>query len=437
MMGANLSSDTIFAPATARGRAGVAVVRVSGPHAADCLIALTGKLPRPRLARLCALRDGSELIDRGLVIWFPGPQSFTGEDVAELHIHGSHAVMAHLLDTLGRLPHCRIAEPGEFTRRAFHHQKMDLTEAEGLADLIAADTAAQRRQALQQMNGSLARTVEQWTEQAIRALAYCEAVIDFSDEELPIGLWDDIRRNLQQLADSINQAMADGNRGEIVRDGLSVALVGPPNSGKSSLLNKLAGRDVAIVSAHAGTTRDIVEVRLDLGGYAILLADTAGIRITDDPIEQEGMRRAKARAESADLTLFIVDSSDDVSRETSSLVTAGNNLSIWNKIDLKPAPPGEIGISAETGAGIDRLIQKLTDYAAARLSGETVLVTRNRHRVALQDCLNALYRAINCQELGLFAEDLRIAVRALGRVTGKVDVEDLLDVIFRDFCIGK
>lgn len=431
------ASDTIFAPATARGRAGVAIVRVSGPQAAHCLTVLTGHLPHPRQATLSPLKEAGELIDRALVIWFPGPQSFTGEDVAELHIHGGHAVMARLLEALYRLPHYRLAEPGEFTRRAFYHQKMDLTEAEGLADLIAADTTAQRRQALNQMNGALARMVETWTQDTVKALAYCEAVIDFSDEELPAALWDEVRRILVTVANSISHALSDGNRGEIVRDGLSVALVGPPNSGKSSLLNKLVGREAAIVSAHAGTTRDIVEVRLDLGGYAILLADTAGLRESDDPIEQEGIRRAKIRAESADLTVFIHDSSTDVSRETLLSRKDTKALSVWNKIDLSPAPPGEIGISVATGEGIDALIQKLTDYAATTLSGETVLVTRNRHRVALQDCVAALYRAIKCQEIGLFAEDLRMAVGALGRITGKVDVEDLLDVIFRDFCIGK
>ena len=435
-----MPGETIFALSTARGRAGVAVIRVSGPAAGTTLEALAGKIPEPRRAQLARLSDPAsrEEIDRALVLWLPGPGSYTGEDTAEFHLHGGPAVIAGALVALGRISGCRLAEPGEFSRRAFENGKLDLTGAEGIADLIEAETAAQRRQALRQMGGEFARLTEGWAVRLKRALAYLEAAIDFPDEDLPAELLVPVLAEAAALGMGIRRCLADGRRGEILRDGLSVALIGPPNSGKSSLLNALAGREAAIVSAVAGTTRDVIEVHLDLAGYPVVLADTAGIRDSTDIVEQEGVRRAMARAQSADLVLAIRDASDPVSRETTlSELPADTVVTVWNKIDLAAAPEDGIGVSARNGAGLDALIARLAEAVEQRLGGTAAVVTRQRHRAALVECAEALERTQAAEEPALIAEDLRLAMRSLGRITGKVDVEDLLDVIFRDFCIGK
>jgi len=431
--------DTIFAPATARGRSGIAVIRVSGPEAGATILSLAGLVPQPRQARLAKLTDPSsgELIDHGLVLWFPGPASFTGEDVAEFHIHGGPAVMTAILEALGSLPGCRMAEPGEFSRRAFEAGKLDLTAAEAIGDLVEAETAAQRRQALRQMEGGFARLTESWAGRLARSLAHLEAAVDFPDEDLPPGLLDTLGAEIAGLVQEIGGHLADGRRGEIVRDGLSVAIIGPPNSGKSSLLNALAGRDAAIVSSIAGTTRDVIEVHLDLGGYPIILADTAGIRDSADPIEAEGIRRTRARAAQADMCLILIDILDSVSRETALLPEPVPSLLIRTKCDLKLSPPGELGVSVKTGFGLDTLIERLGQEAEKLLAGPAPLVTRQRHRAALAECRDALDRSLTAGEPALIAEDLRLALRLLGRITGKVDVEDLLDLIFREFCIGK
>ena len=435
-----MPGETIFALSTARGRAGVAVIRVSGPAAGTTLEALAGKIPEPRRAQLARLSDPAsrEEIDRALVLWLPGPGSYTGEDTAEFHLHGGPAVIAGALVALGRISGCRLAEPGEFSRRAFENGKLDLTGAEGIADLIEAETAAQRRQALRQMGGEFARLTEGWAARLKRALAYLEAAIDFPDEDLPAELLVPVLAEAAALGMGIRRCLADGRRGEILRDGLSVALIGPPNRGKSSLLNALAGREAAIVSAVAGTTRDVIEVHLDLAGYPVVLADTAGIRDSTDIVEQEGVRRAMARAQSADLVLAIRDASDPVSRETTlSELPADTVVTVWNKIDLAAAPEDGIGVSARNGAGLDALIARLAEAVEQRLGGTAPVVTRQRHRAALVECAEALERTQAAEEPALIAEDLRLAMRSLGRITGKVDVEDLLDVIFRDFCIGK
>jgi len=430
---------TIFAPATARGRAGVAIVRVSGPMAGASLERLAGGLPTPRLARFVALSDPAtgETIDRGLVLWFPGPASFTGEDVAEFHVHGGPAVVAALLAALGRIEETRLAEPGEFSRRAFLNGKLDLTQVEGLGDLIEAETAAQRRQALGQMAGTFARIAEDWTLRLTRTLAHVEAAIDFPDEDLPDDLLGPARIVAEALEREIKARLADGRRGEILRDGLSVALIGPPNSGKSSLMNALAGREAAIVSAQAGTTRDVIEVHLDLGGYPVILADTAGLRDSADPIEAEGIRRARARAESADLRLLVLDAGAPATLDAFAAMRDAATLLVWNKIDRLDPPADGLAVSAATGQGLGALIDALATHAEGRLRGDAPIVTRERHRVALEDCVGSLGRAVAGDDPTLIAEDLRLAVRALGRITGRVDVEDLLDVIFRDFCIGK
>jgi tRNA modification GTPase len=436
--------ETIFAPATAPGHAGVAVLRLSGPGVRDAILALGIPVPPPRQARraLFHVKTSGDVIDDGLVLFFPAPRSYTGEDVAEFHVHGSRAVLAALLEALAALPGLRLAEPGEFTRRAFLNGKLDLAAAEGIADLVAAETAAQRRQALRQLGGGLGRQTEAWRGRLLRSLAQLEAAIDFPEEGLPAALEETVRGEIGSLAAEIDRHLADSHRGEILRDGLSVAIVGPPNVGKSSLLNALARREAAIVSATAGTTRDIIELHLDLGGWPLVLADTAGIRDTTDEIEAEGVRRAKARAEAADLRLIVVDAREAAAQLGDlGALAASNAIVAANKVDLGGAalPAQAIPLSVKTGLGLADLAERLRREAEARLAGGEAapIVTRVRHRAALEAAAAALRRARAAVAIELMAEDLRLAARALGRVAGRVDVEDLLDVIFREFCIGK
>lgn len=444
-----MATETIFAPASGAGPAGVAVIRISGPDAGPALCALSARpLPPPRRASLVRLSDpGSGApLDSGLAIWFPAPASFTGEDVAEVHIHGGRAVTAAVLGALGRLDGLRPAEPGEFTRRAFHAGKLDLTEVEGLADLIHAETEAQRVQALRQMDGALSQLYDGWRTRLIAASAHLEATIDFSDEEIPEGLVAGAREVVRSLKNEIAVHLADGRRGERLRDGIHIAIVGPPNAGKSSLLNWLARRDAAIVSDIAGTTRDVVEVHLDLGGYPVVLADTAGLRETADGIEAEGVRRALARAEAADLTLLVLDGGTwpDVDPQTAVLIRP-DVLVVVNKTDLgRVEDDAEIEgvtvhpVSVTGGAGLDSLLAAIEAAVKERWGlGADATLTRARHRQGLEDTVAALDRSLHGSDAELVAEDLRLAARALGAITGRVDVEDLLDVIFRDFCIGK
>lgn len=438
------ASETIFALSTPPGRGALAVVRISGPHAREILAQLAGSCPAPRRATLRALHDRDELLDHALVMWFPAPHSFTGEDVAEFHLHGGPAVVAGMLDTLSAFPGCRLAEPGEFSRRGFENGRFDLTAAEGIGDLVNAETAAQRRQALAQMAGSFAQVVADWADRLKAALAHVEAAIDFADEDLPGDVAAPALAAAQEVRDEIARHLADRRRGEITRDGLSVAIIGPPNSGKSSLLNALIRREAAIVSAVAGTTRDVIEVHLDLDGYAVTLADTAGLRDSTDMVEQEGIRRARARAIAADLRLLVLDTTAAERLAEFADYLGPETILVWNKSDLAAAPgtgEGTVSISARAGTGLGDLETALARAAAARLSGPPALVTRQRHRDALEACVTALDRVFHVKHRGfaadLVAEDLRLALRALGRITGQVDVEDLLDVIFRDFCIGK
>ncbi|MBI3704768.1 MAG: tRNA uridine-5-carboxymethylaminomethyl(34) synthesis GTPase MnmE [Rhizobiales bacterium] len=546
---------TIFALSSGRGPAAIAVVRISGPRAGAALVGLGVKIPEPRKAGLARLRDPltQEIIDEALVLWFPAPHSETGEDVAELQLHGGRAVIAATLAALSRIEGLKPAEAGEFTRRAFENGKLDLTAVEGLADLVMAETEGQRRQALRQMKGLLGNRAESWRQRLIQALALVEARIDFSDEaDVPENLVEPALTLARELTDEIAAVLADGGRGERLREGLVVAIAGPPNAGKSTLLNRIARREAAIVSPYAGTTRDVIEVHLELGGLPVTLLDTTGIRDTDDPVELEGVRRACERAAAADLVLWVVDASapvipgrsegsdpesitpvlrsmdsgpaafaasrnDGESRPPAAPASASRDLLpiveiapppspasgaadtaqqtafataprpptwlIRNKIDLlaahqkseplfhfkyksEPRNPFnnplksmvnnelthntehvftnneiEFILSATTGEGFDRLLQALAGFAESFMAGaEQAVVTRQRHRFALEETLAALRRAQAGDLAGredLLAEELRIAARALGRLTGRVDVEDILDVIFRDFCIGK
>jgi tRNA modification GTPase len=445
-----MAADTIFALASGAGRAGVAVLRLSGPAAASALSALTGAVPPPRHARRARFRDPStgETIDDGLALFFPGPRSFTGEDVAEIQVHGSRAVIAAFIEALAGLPGLRLAEPGEFTRRAFENGKLDLTAAEGLADLVAAETAAQRRQAQRQLDGALGRLYEGWRERLLRALAHLEAAIDFPDEGLPAEIEGIIHGEAERLGREIKHHLADDRRGERLREGVSVAIIGPPNAGKSSLMNALARRDVAITSATAGTTRDVIEVALDLGGFPAVLADTAGMRETVDEVEGEGVRRARARARAADLRVLVLDASRPEEAEPVRDMIDSNTVIVANKTDLLGSrslawadalgPGPALRLSVLAGLGMEELLSRLTAELAARIgNGDAPLITRHRHRSALAECVAALERFDIAQLPELAAEDLRAATRALGRITGRVDVEDLLDVIFREFCIGK
>ncbi|HYU13417.1 MAG TPA: tRNA uridine-5-carboxymethylaminomethyl(34) synthesis GTPase MnmE [Stellaceae bacterium] len=435
-------ADTIYAPATPAGRAAIAIIRLSGPEAGPALAALAEKLPPARLARHVRLRDPAdgEEIDDGLALWFPGPKSVTGEDVAELHVHGSRAVLAALMATLSRRG-LRLAEPGEFTRRAFLNGKLDLTQAEAVADLAAAETEAQRRQALRQLDGQLGEVYRGWGERLLRLLAHLEAAIDFPDEDLPPTIEARVAAETAALAEEIGAHLADRHRGQRLRDGIAVAILGPPNAGKSSLLNQLARREAAITSPIAGTTRDVIEVAIDLAGYPVVLADTAGLRDSADVIEQEGLRRALARAETAELRLFVYDAGRPEDARGASAWPGPDTLLVANKIDLvadrAAVLDGAIAVSALTGEGIAALVGALASRVAETYDIAAPVLTRARHREALETAHAALRRALAADLPELRAEDLRLAWRSLGHITGHVDVEDLLDVIFADFCLGK
>jgi tRNA modification GTPase len=417
------------------------VLRISGPDARRAVTLLAGGLPPPRVAQRRRLVDpqSGDALDEGLVLWFPAPRSATGEDLAELHLHGSRAVLAAVMQALTRLG-LRLAEPGEFTRRAFLNGKLDLLQAEAIADLAAAETEAQRRQAMRQLGGELGDVYRGWRDRLTRILAHVEAAIDFPDEDLPREIEDRILGETEGLVAGIERHLADGHRGERLRDGIDVAIVGPPNAGKSSLLNRIARRDVAITSPVPGTTRDVIEVAIDLGGYPVVLADTAGLRDSADAIEQEGKRRAVQRAEQAEIRLFVFDIAHPA--DATGAAAWPDTIPVANKIDLVPLPGPDspiaaLPVSALTGEGIDGLLTVLGERVAQTYRIEAPVLTRARHRQALEEAAASLRRSFSAPLPELRAEDLRLALRSLGRITGAVDVEDLLDVIFRDFCIGK
>ncbi len=430
--------ETIFAPATAPGRAALAVIRISGPATRFVLETICGSVPEPRRASLKALRDPSgDLLDRALVLWFPGPASYTGEDSAEFQLHGGRAVVAGILEALSALPGCRVALPGEFARRALENGRTDLAAVEGLADLIDSETEGQRRQALRQMEGALSRQAALWRERLVHLMALLEADLDFADEGdvvggLPPGFMVSVDSLRREFADA-----AEDRRGERLREGVAVVIAGPPNAGKSTLLNALARRDVAIVSPFAGTTRDPVELRLDVRGIPVLLIDTAGIRDTDDPVEKIGIARTLSRAETADIGLWLAPAGAPASEPP----PGPEWIRVRTKTDLHPAGE-ELSVSALTGAGLEELLDVLGSAARDRAGAGDGLIVRARQRIALQEAAAALDRAARIADhpepaIELVAEELRLAARGLDAMIGAVRVDDVLDRLFSDFCIGK
>lgn len=426
--------DTIYALATARGRSGLAVVRISGPDAVAAGLALCGSLPSPRVAGLRRLVWGGELLDEALVVSFAEGASFTGEAVVELHCHGGPAVVGAVLRALAEQPGLRLAEPGEFTRRALENGVLDLAQVEGLADLIDAETEAQRRQAVRVLSGSVGRCVEGWRRDLIRAGALLEATIDFADEDVPVDVSPEVLALIDRLMDDLGREAAGVTAAERIRDGFEVAIVGVPNAGKSTLLNQLAGREAAITSEIAGTTRDVIEVRMEIAGLPVTFLDTAGLRDTEDRLERAGIERALARAEAADLRLFLTDGSP------LPLEPVGDDLVVLGKADTKSGWSG-LAVSGKTGLGVPELMARIGEILGERVGSAGALV-RERHRVAVTTAIGALAESRaevvrDDSRVELAAEHLRQAVRALDALVGRVDVDDLLGEIFASFCIGK
>ncbi|NNK77493.1 MAG: tRNA uridine-5-carboxymethylaminomethyl(34) synthesis GTPase MnmE [Litoreibacter sp.] len=427
--------DTIFALATARGKAGVSVIRLSGPAALQVAAELVGLLPEARRTAVRPVCDrAGELIDKAMVLRFDHGKSFTGEDVVEFQLHGSPAIVKRVLEVLGDVEGCRLAEPGEFTRRAMDNGVLDLSQVEGLADLIDAETEAQRRQAVRVFDGALGRVVEQWRADLVRAAALLEVTIDFVDEEVPVDVTPEVTSLVQGVQAQLEQEASSSFAAERIRDGFEVAIIGPPNIGKSTLLNALAGRDAAITSSIAGTTRDVIEVRMDLKGLPVTFLDTAGLRETEDEVESIGIARARDRAEKADLRIFLVDQEGGVP----GLDPQKGDLVFQGKADLADIA---YGVSGLTGFGVDKLVTKVTEELEGRASGASLAI-RQRHREALQtavgslkNCLDELDRGVERTEIA--AEELRSAIRSLESMIGLVDVESVLDEIFSSFCLGK
>ena len=440
----NTAADTIFAVASGAGRTAVAVVRVSGPQVRFVVETMIGKLPLARQAILTAIRSHDGLVlDRGLVLWFPGPASFTGEDCVEFQLHGGRAVVSAVLACLGAIPGLRAAGPGEFTRRAFFNGRMDLAQVEGLSDLIDSETELQRRQAMRQFERGLSGLIESWRQALLDASALIEAEIDFADEaDVPDSTLNAMRAAIAPVIAGLQDALRHSAASESLREGYAVVIAGAPNAGKSSLMNWIARRQVAIVSEHAGTTRDLLEVHIDIGGVPILLVDSAGLRETADPVERQGVERARNRAQNADLVLWLSDSGFDISL-LADMRGGPKTLKVLTKADVSNAACGDADfmVSAVTGEGIDDLLAAISHSALDGLAAEgTAVLTRERHRLACDRAYAALLRADGAGtegDVGLVAEDIRLAVHALGSIIGKVDVEEILGEIFSRFCIGK
>lgn len=428
--------DTIYAPATARGRSGLAVLRVSGPDAWVAGAELCGRLPEPRQARLRRLVWRGEMLDEALVLVFAAGASFTGEDVVEFQVHGGMAVVSAVMRALAEQPGLRLAEAGEFTRRALENGVLDLAQVEGLADLIDAETEAQRRQAVRVLSGVIGERVEGWREKLVRAAALLEATIDFADEDVPVDVTPEVVGLIDGLLVDLGREAAGVGAAERIREGFEVAIVGPPNAGKSTLLNKLAGREAAITSAIAGTTRDVIEVRMEIGGLAVTFLDTAGLRETVDPLETVGIERALLRAEAADLRIFLI-----VDEEPHLLKARSGDLLVDGKADLHPRRRGGLAVSGLSGAGVSELIQQIDAVLQERVASAGALV-RERHRIAVTTAISILAEVRqevlrNDSRVEVAADGLRGAIRALGALVGRVDVDELLGEIFASFCIGK
>jgi len=442
-------TDTIFALASARGRAGVAVIRISGPHSDHALSELTGHraLPSPRKTAVRRLIDPSDqmTLDEALAIRFAAGASFTGESSAEIHCHGGPAVVAAILKSLGDLPDLRMAEPGEFTRRAFDHGRLDLIQIEGLADLISAETEAQRRAALRHADGALGRQIKEWSSGLTKSCALLEATIDFADEDIPDSTFDALVAQVFHVKQSIEDLLSNATFAERYQEGWRIALIGSPNAGKSSLINALAHREIAITSPVAGTTRDAIEVLLDLKGYPVTLIDTAGMRETQDLIEIEGVERAEKNASTADLRIALSAHDAPLTDKVTAVLQPGD-LSIWNKSDISGAPTSELEISAKTGVGLGDLIEEISSRLNFADPSNSSALLRERHDAALRQALTRLREFADLAEAPdspvrdnpeIAAEHLRLARASLGTITGDVGVERLLDVIFSEFCLGK
>lgn len=437
-------SDTIFACSSGFGKAGIAIIRVSGSKSLEVLDIVSGiKNPKARQVRFAEIRHSvsKEVIDKGIVIYFSGPESYTGEDVVEFQVHGGRSVLNEVLESLSLIEGLRVAEAGEFSRRAVLNGKMDLTSAEGVIDLINADTKEQRRQAYRQLSGSLCKLYEDWRSRIVKILAYIEAYIDFPEEDIPASEILRLDNDVKLLIKEQQEHLEDNHRGEVLKNGFKIAIIGVPNAGKSSLLNRLVKRDVAIVSKKAGTTRDVIEAYLDIGGYPVIFSDTAGLRSSEDEIEAEGIKRALLRAQDSDLILGIFDGEQYpfLDSQTLSLLRPGD-LSIVNKSDLikRKIKDDVLAVSALTGFGIDLLLERISLIVSERLSlRDSPALTSLRHREAISKSISYLQRSLDAQQLDLRAEDIRMAARHIGSITGTIGVEEVLDVIFKDFCIGK
>jgi len=442
---------TIFALSSGIGASGIAVIRISGPEAKNVILKLTkAPFPKPKLATLKKINNinNSRLIDEGIILWFPGPKSYTGEDMAEIHVHGSRAVINALLKSISQIKGCRLAEPGEFTKVAFTNGKIDLLKAESIGDLISADTDLQMNQALKIIAGNNLKRFEKWRSVLLKILSYIEAKIDFPDEDLPTDILYKIKTESKKIIDEIETSLKDNRVGEIIREGYKISIIGPPNVGKSSLLNYLSNRDVAIVSSSAGTTRDVIETHLNIDGYPIIISDTAGIREARNEIEKKGIKLSVKKANEADLNIIIIEPKSKQNQLFLDKYMNGRSILIVNKVDsskikisskLKKLKP--ILISIKKHKNIQKVIALIKHKIKNQFKGnEHILITRMRHRKNLEDCFNHLknfHKKSDQNDFDKAAEDIRLASRSLGKITGKFDVEDILDSIFNDFCIGK
>lgn len=447
-----MTAETIYALSTVYGKSGVAVIRISGPSALQAITRMTdidvsGIKPRYAYFSKISDIDSRETLDQSLVLYFKGPYSFTGEDIVEFQTHGSKAVINSLMENLSRLPDFRLAEPGEYSRRAFYNGKMDLTEAEGLADLIDSETTEQQKYAMRQMEGGLKNLYEDWRTRLVKILAHLEAFIDFPDEDIPSSVMSDMKNTVFKLEDEINQHLNGDSIGERLREGFRVVIIGSPNAGKSSLLNAIVKRDAVIVSDIAGTTRDAIDIHLDLNGYPVMFTDTAGLRETEEEIEKKGIDIAYSKIHDADLVICLFDASLDNVQVFDKIRNSFKNRALFvaNKSDkLSPEQcsnlkkSGCLVISAKYKDGVDELLQKIGDNIKERFtSNSSLLITRRRYREALKDVVDNLQAFGFDKEIELTAEDIRLAARALGKITGRIEVDEILDKIFGDFCIGK